>query len=61
MCLHISKNSSKPLVESSWTKQAQKSSYTILEGLLDERCGKCVKAKNMPLYPKQDSSLDENR
>jgi hypothetical protein len=60
MCLHISKKSSTPLTESSWTKQFHKSSYTILKGPLDEKRGKCVKVKNMFFYPKQDSSLDEN-
>jgi len=30
-------------------------------GPLDERRGDYVKAKKMPLYPKQDLSLDENR
>ncbi len=45
MCLHISKNRSKPLVQSLGTKQSCKSSYTIPEGISDERRGKHVKVK----------------
>jgi hypothetical protein len=60
MCLHISKNKSKPLTKSSRTKQSRKSSYTIPEGLPNERHGECVKAKKMFFYPKQDPFLDEN-
>ncbi len=45
MCLHISKQKPKPIAKSSRTKQYCKSSYTIFKGLLDERCGKCIKAK----------------
>jgi hypothetical protein len=34
---------SKPLIQSLRTRQYCKSSYTILEGLLDERHGECIK------------------
>jgi hypothetical protein len=39
------KKKSKPLAKSSKTKQFHKSSYTILEGLLDERHGERIKTK----------------
>jgi len=44
--LHISKKISKPLIKSLGIKQSCKSSYTIFEGLSNERCGERVKAKN---------------
>ncbi len=37
------KNISETLIESLGTKQFHKSSYTIPEGLLNERCGELVK------------------
>ncbi len=44
-CAHISpRKKSKPLTESSRTRHDRKSSYTIFEGLLDERHGEHVKA-----------------
>jgi hypothetical protein len=57
---HISKKISKPIIKSLGIKQSRKSSYTIFEGLSDERCGEHVKAKKMPFYPKQNPLLDEN-
>jgi hypothetical protein len=53
------KKRSKLLKELLGTKQCCKSSYTILEGPLDERCDECVKTKKMLLSPNQDLSLDE--
>jgi hypothetical protein len=46
-CTHTSQKQikTKPLLESSKTKQSCKSSYTILEGQLDERHGEYVKTK----------------
>jgi len=57
-CMHTVKQKSKPLAKSSRTKQYCKGSYTIFKGLSDERCGECINAKKMPLYPKQDPFLD---
>ncbi len=43
MCPHTSKKRSKPLVKSFGTKQSRKSSYTILEGPMEERCDEWTK------------------
>ncbi len=45
MCLHISKQKSKPLAKSLGTKQYHKSSYIIFKGLSNERRGECIKAE----------------
>jgi hypothetical protein len=50
----------KPLTELSRTKQYHKSSYTILEKLLDERHGECVKEKIDASLSKTRFILDEN-
>jgi hypothetical protein len=56
MCLHISKQTSKPLTKSSRTKQYYKSSYTIFKGLLDERCDECNEA-NINAFPSKTRSI----
>jgi hypothetical protein len=43
MCPHTLKKRSKPFVKSCRTKQYHKSSYTIPEGPLEERCGEEAK------------------
>jgi hypothetical protein len=46
MCSYVSKNTSKPLAKSYGTKQYRKKLiYTIPNGLLNERCDECAKAK----------------
>ncbi len=42
MCLHISKQKSKPLAKSLKTKQYHKSSYTIFKGLSNEKRGEWI-------------------
>jgi len=55
MCLHISKQKSRPLVKSSRTKKYHKSSYATFKGLLHERRGECIKGKINASLPKTRS------